>query len=91
MEEIFDISDKIPEIKNTVKKRLNINLNDDLNRVLELQKQINLKNFIYNNFPKEKIIDILINIINRNDDKVFKHVTTSATIPTIFEYIISIA
>ncbi|KNG79189.1 AlwI family type II restriction endonuclease [Mycoplasma sp. HU2014] len=91
VEEIFDISDKIPEIKNTVKKRLNINLNDDLNRVLELQKQINLKNFIYNNFPKEKIIDILINIINRNDDKVFKHVTTSATIPTIFEYIISIA
>lgn len=43
-------------------------------------------------FTKEHIIEILRLFSNRdNDSKIFEKVTTEATIPTIFEYIIAIA
>lgn len=43
-------------------------------------------------FTKEHIIEILRLFNNRdNDSKIFEKVTTEATIPTIFEYIIAIA
>ena len=49
------------------------------------------RDFINENFPKERIIAILENISIRNDKFVFKNVTDNATVPTIFEYILTIA
>ncbi len=51
-----------------------------------------LKNLIDLQFKKDEIIEILGLFEDRkNDEKIIKKVTTEATIPTIFEYIIAIA
>ena len=51
-----------------------------------------LKNLLETQFKKEKIIKILELFNDRkNDAKIFNKVTTEASIPTIFEYIIAIA
>lgn len=53
--------------------------------------EIEFRNFVGNNFPKEKVIEILNNIKNRDDIAVRKAVTETATISTIYEYILTIA
>lgn len=42
-------------------------------------------------FPKDKVVDLLSDFINRNDKKIQDEVTDSATVPDIFEYILGIA
>jgi len=49
------------------------------------------RNFVDTHFPKDKVIEILNYITVRNDERVFELVTDNATIPTIYEYILTIA
>lgn len=49
------------------------------------------RDFVEKNFPEEKTIKILHNIVLRKDKDVFKEVTDNATVPTIYEYIMTIA
>lgn len=48
------------------------------------------RDFIETHFPVEKVIKILEYIKVRDDGKVFDLVTENATVPTIFEYILTI-
>lgn len=47
--------------------------------------------FIESHFPIEKVLKILELIKARDDEKVFELVTENATVPTIYEYILTIA
>ncbi|MDO4431119.1 MAG: AlwI family type II restriction endonuclease [Lonepinella koalarum] len=64
---------------------------DDLHSFIEIKKELEYKEFVDKKFPKKTVINILNEISNRNDKKVFELVTENATIPTIFEYILTIA
>lgn len=55
------------------------------------QKETKFRDFIKTEFPKEKILEILPLFSNRDDEKIQEQVSKSATVPTIFEYIIAIA
>lgn len=51
-----------------------------------------MKMLLQNRFNREKVINILTLFKDRrNDEEIFNQVTSEATIPTIFEYIIAIA
>lgn len=68
-----------------------INQSDLANYKHNADKQ-KLKILIDTQFKRDEIIEILRLFEDRkNDDKIAKKVTTEATIPTIFEYIIAIA
>ncbi|WP_429997473.1 AlwI family type II restriction endonuclease, partial [Mycoplasmopsis bovis] len=58
---------------------------------LKLKNEEEFRDYIYKKFPKKKVIEILQNIDTRNDEFVFNLVTRNATIPTIYEYILTIA
>lgn len=90
--EIFDItqSDYDLLIKELAKKYGVQNISK-IPEIIEENKESEFRNFIYTNFPKDKVIQILNNISIRNDEEVAKKVTDSATIPTIYEYILTIA
>ena len=55
------------------------------------RKETEYIQFIESEFPKEKVIEILELINDRKDSQVFNIVTNQATIPTIYEYILTIA
>lgn len=57
--------------------------------IIEKREQ-EYRKYIYEHFPKEKVMKILHNISVRNDYNVFEEVTDNATIPTIFEYMLTI-
>lgn len=59
-------------------------------RIIE-EREHEYRNFVYSNFPKEKVVDILRSISNRDDSYVYEKVTDTATVPTIYEYILTIA
>lgn len=54
-------------------------------------REYEFREFIYKEFPKHKVISILNEISSRNDSSVFEQVTDTATVPTIYEYILTIA
>ena len=56
-----------------------------------IKREEEFRNFIYSTFPKTKVIKILENIATRNDNYIFSAVTDNATVPTIYEYMITIA
>lgn len=66
------------------------NLSNIPNRIIEKREQ-EYRDFIYTQFPKSKVINILREISNRNDNVVFQEVTENATVPTIYEYMLTIA
>lgn len=90
--EILDI-----DIKEVIQKDIDIAQSyniDDIEKLESYYRNIDEQKFIeFINieFPKDKIISILNNIKNREDEKVFEIVTDNANIPTIFEYIIAIS
>lgn len=66
----------------------------DISNVVDIvnrRKEKLFREFMYKNFPKEKILQILPLFSERNDSKIKKMVSESATVPTIFEYIVGIA
>lgn len=65
-----------------------------ISTVIQEKKEADFRQFIETHFPIDKVIRILKLISDRNDendDKVFNEVTDNATIPTIYEYILTIA
>lgn len=64
----------------TVKSKIETKVSDDF------------KQYVEENYPKEKLVDLLQLISDRkNDNKVKELVNPSATVPTIYEYLIGIA
>lgn len=61
-----------------------------INNLIVRKRELEYRDFIETHFPVEKVIEILEYIKVRDDDKVFDLVTENATVPTIFEYILTI-
>lgn len=55
------------------------------------QREKAFRQFINDKFPKQTVIDILSMITVRDNDKIQASVTNNANVPTIFEYILTIA
>lgn len=64
---------------------------NDLKEVIRNKKTTQFEEFVQKRFPINYIIDILQKISNREDDKVQQMVTTEASVPTIYEYVLGIA
>lgn len=90
--EIFSITEnEIELIRKDIAIKFKINNIDNIATVIHEKQEKEYRSFVAENFPKETVVRILSNIQNRNDDEVFKLVTDAATIPTIYEYILTIA
>lgn len=92
LRDILNISDK--DVR-TLYKLLGDKFNTkDLSTVSELitrKRELEYRSFIESHFPIDKVTKILEYIKTRNDEKTFELVTENATIPTIYEYILTIA
>ncbi|WP_373754312.1 AlwI family type II restriction endonuclease [Neisseria weixii] len=89
--EIFEISEKeCQAILRGVQKDFDISDVAHIKSAIRGRKE-EYRTFVAQNFPKEKLIEVLEHISSRNDNQVFNLVTDNATIPTIFEYILTIA
>ncbi|WP_432227026.1 AlwI family type II restriction endonuclease [Limosilactobacillus fermentum] len=63
-----------------------------LEQYLDNKRSLEFEEFVKNNFPKEKVFNILSLFKDRNNDaKIQKKVTKKADVPTIFEYISGLA
>lgn len=60
------------------------------NYILEKREE-EYRTFIESQFPIETVLEILESIKTRDDERVFELVTENATVPTIYEYILTIA
>lgn len=63
----------------------------EVNDFIINKREQEYRDFIETHFPKDRVIEILNLIRNREDEDVFHLVTENATIPTIYEYILTIA
>ncbi|RIY32761.1 hypothetical protein CKF54_04210 [Psittacicella hinzii] len=90
--EIFSLNpEEVKEILQKVRAQFALDDSTSIEQYFNDQTEIEYKNFIDENFPKEKVISILEAIEDRDDSKVYQLVTENTTIPTIFEYILTIA
>ncbi|MFQ6345667.1 AlwI family type II restriction endonuclease [Enterococcus faecium] len=55
------------------------------------QKEAKFRQFIFTEFPREKIIELLSLFAIRDDENIKAQVSELATVPTIYEYIVAIA
>lgn len=78
-------------IINNLSAKFKVSDVSSLRSVLERQKEEKFRTFVENKFPKHEVIDILQKISSRDDNEVFAKVTDSATVPTIYEYMMTIA
>lgn len=93
--ELNDISPKyslnISDVVRNINADLGTNLTiDNINNYVEDERLKAFNKLIDEKFTSEKILSILDNIKNRNDEEVNKYVTDNATVPTIFEYVLGI-
>lgn len=91
IDNIFNVKEEI--IYNYISENLNIKIENKL-QLKDIIKKDRYKRFnilIEKKFNKNKIIEILTKIENRDDNEVRKLVTDNADVPTIFEYILSIS
>ncbi|WP_273711049.1 AlwI family type II restriction endonuclease [Leuconostoc mesenteroides] len=79
------------DILNHLKNVLKVDDESQLMHAVISEKERNLKVFIEQKFPKSKILQILPLFSERKDDEIHNLVSESASIPTIFEYIVGIA
>lgn len=92
MVEILSIStEQLQAMEDELKNRFDVDTTDNLSKFIRDKKEIEYINFINTEFPKQKVIEVLKLINERKDNKVFELVTNQATIPTIYEYILTIA
>ena len=84
----LDISDVVENINSNLGTHLTINT---INGYVENEKLKAFNKLIDEKFSNDKLLMLLDNIKNRNDDIVNEYVTDNATVPTIFEYILGIA
>lgn len=65
---------------------------NDLQVMLSNQKQIEFIHHLEKKYPKERVLEILKLVSDRrNDNRIKAMVNPSATVPTIYEYIVAIA
>lgn len=62
-----------------------------ISRLILSRREQEYREFVERQFPREKVGKILEMIRQRRDEEVFRMVTDNATIPTIYEYILTIA
>lgn len=90
--EILGISDDVVnEVMLQISKELGISDLTNLQEKILDKREQEYRDFVNEYFPKEKVINILHEITARNDEKVFELVTDNASVPTIYEYILTIA
>lgn len=83
----LNINDVVKNINNSLGINLTINT---VNDYVENEKLKAFNKLIDDKFSNDKLIMLLDNIKNRNDDLINEYVTDNATVPTIFEYILGI-
>ncbi|TKZ33893.1 AlwI family type II restriction endonuclease [Brachyspira catarrhinii] len=91
IDDIFNVKEEV--IYNYISENINIKIENKL-QLKDIVKKDRYKRFnilIDKKFNKNKIMEILTKIENRDDNEVRKLVTDNADVPTIFEYILSIA
>lgn len=89
---IFGITEsETHQILSRIQNELGVDNIEDIHSVIEAQKEMEYRAFVDKHFSRQSIIHILNQISCRNDKAVFELVTENATIPTIFEYILTIA
>lgn len=91
--EIFKYSHgDISTITGKLEKHLGVREAADVKRLLSDQKNADFISHINDKYPKEKIMELLPMFSDRRkDNQIKKEVNDSATVPTIYEYIIGIA
>ena len=85
---------QIKGIEDFIKEEFGVSDFSKLGIRLEEEQEAKFRKVIENEFPKEKVIKLLglfSERSNENDRKIKELVTDSATVPTIFEYILAIA
>ncbi|ACU78720.1 AlwI family type II restriction endonuclease [Mycoplasma mycoides] len=91
IKKIFNIDEEqYNQLISIIQKEIKIDIKNIETKISQIREE-EFRQFIYNKFPKNKIIQILKFIEKRNDEQVYKLVSQNATIPTIYEYIITIA
>lgn len=90
--EILNVSDSnIQTLYTIIGQQFGTDDFSKINNLIVNKREQEYRNFIETHFPVEKLMEILEYIKARDDEKVFNLVTENATVPTIFEYILTIA
>lgn len=90
--EILEITDQqIDKLYEELATEFDVKNISEINDTILDKRETEYRTFIENEFPVNKVIEILENIKVRNDEQVFELVTDNATVPTIYEYILTIA
>lgn len=91
--EIFEIYGKeIDDIIIKIRSEFEGKDIDEIPKIIQDKRRLEFENYIKANYPKEKIKEILGLFKDRTNDSVIKaSVSTEATVPTIYEYIVGIA
>lgn len=91
--QIFSISnDDTMQISNSIQKLLGVSGSDGIKGLLKDKKNAEFISHISEKYPKEKILELLPLFSDRRNDRQIKNeVNDSASVPTIYEYIIGIA
>lgn len=80
------------KIIDRLKSLLGVSTVDEIKASMQTKRNLDFVEYINLNYPKEKVIELLSKITDRRNDKqIQKEVNESATIPTIYEYLIAIA
>ncbi|QVK06686.1 AlwI family type II restriction endonuclease [Mycoplasma mycoides] len=91
IKEILNINDKqYNQLINIIQKEIKTDITNVETKISQIREN-EFRQFIYNKFPKDRVIQILKFIEKREDEQVYKLVSQNATVPTIYEYIITIA
>ncbi|MBX9062450.1 AlwI family type II restriction endonuclease [Enterococcus faecium] len=93
IEEIFGIDNTASEtIVKEISEDLHVSTADEARNTLKSKVNNEFVAYIKENYPKERIIDLLDLFSNRNNDqRIQEEVGSTASVPTIFEYIVGIA
>ncbi|WFQ94662.1 AlwI family type II restriction endonuclease [Mycoplasma feriruminatoris] len=91
VKEILNINNQdYDQLIRAIQKTIKVDKKDIQTKILQIREE-EFRLFVHNKFPKYKVIQILKNIEKRNDEQVYSLVSQNATIPTIYEYIVTIA
>ncbi|MCR0158505.1 AlwI family type II restriction endonuclease [[Clostridium] innocuum] len=90
---IFNINHMLlNKVMNLLNRKYHSVDSKDLQVILSSQKQMEFIQHLEEKYPKEKILEILKLVSDRrNDSRIKAMVNPSATVPTIYEYIVAIA
>lgn len=90
--EILNIThSEIQSLYNALGKKFGITDLSQVNKIIIDKREKEYRDFIESHFPISTVLTILKLIKQRDDERVFKLVTENANVPTIYEYILTIA